>query len=82
LQGLGLPVGAAILLGAVLEFNEQLERIGSIYYLIYAIAHSLDADLARSLPGLVVWTVAVSVLVHGISVTPLMNLHDRLQKRV
>jgi NhaP-type Na+/H+ or K+/H+ antiporter len=58
-----------------------IRGIGSIYYLMYAIAHGLEADLSRTLTGIVVWTVAVSVLVHGLSVTPLMNFYGQLQKR-
>ena len=53
--------------------------IGSLYYLMFAIQHGLDADLARRLTALTLSVVAASIVVHGISVTPLMNLY---QKRV
>ncbi len=50
-----------------------IRGIGSIYYLMYAIEHGLPTPLSRPLVGLTLTTVAVSILVHGISVTPLMN---------
>ena len=50
-----------------------IRGIGSIYYLMYAIEHGLPSHLARPLVGLTLTTVAVSIVVHGISVTPLMN---------
>lgn len=54
-----------------------IRGVGSIYYLTYAIAHGLPPDLARQLVSIVLMVVAVSVVVHGISVTPLMNLYAR-----
>jgi NhaP-type Na+/H+ or K+/H+ antiporter len=50
---------------------------GSVYYLAYAITHGLPEPLAGELARLTLTTVAVSVVVHGISVTPLMNAHGR-----
>ena len=50
--------------------------IGSLYYLMFAIGHGLDPDLARRLTALTLMVVAASVVVHGISVTPLMNLYQ------
>ncbi|MBC8120400.1 MAG: cation:proton antiporter [Gemmatimonadaceae bacterium] len=52
-----------------------IRGIGSIYYLMYAIAHGLDPELARDLTAITFCTVAFSIVVHGISVTPLMNLY-------
>jgi NhaP-type Na+/H+ or K+/H+ antiporter len=57
-----------------------IRGIGSIYYLMYAIEHGLPADLAERLTGLTLTAVAASVLVHGISVTPLMKLYERSEK--
>jgi NhaP-type Na+/H+ or K+/H+ antiporter len=54
-----------------------IRGIGSIYYLMYAIVHGLPADLARPLTALTLLVVAVSIMVHGISVTPLMNAYRR-----
>jgi sodium/hydrogen antiporter len=50
-----------------------IRGIGSIYYLMYAIGHGLPSHIARPLVALTLSTVAVSIVVHGISVTPLMN---------
>ena len=55
--------------------------IGSIYYLAYAIGHGLDEGTAELLSGLVLAVVAVSIVVHGISVTPLMSLYERRLQR-
>lgn len=55
--------------------------IGSIYYLMYAIQHGLPPALAQQLTALTLTIVAVSIVVHGISVTPMMNLYQRAIKR-
>lgn len=44
--------------------------IGSMYYLMYAIQHGLPDELGLELLHLVLVTVALSILVHGISVKP------------
>ncbi|HYQ72267.1 MAG TPA: cation:proton antiporter, partial [Gammaproteobacteria bacterium] len=46
--------------------------IGSLYYLMYAIQHGLPEDLAMELIHLTLIVVTLSVLVHGISVKPVM----------
>ncbi|HEU4327268.1 MAG TPA: cation:proton antiporter [Roseiflexaceae bacterium] len=58
-----------------------LRGIGSLYYLCYAINHGLPEPLARELTGLTLATVAVSIVVHGISVTPLMDRYSQLRGR-
>jgi sodium/hydrogen antiporter len=54
-----------------------IRGIGSIYYLSYAINHGLAPELAANLAGLTLVVVAVSILVHGISVTPLMRFYEK-----
>ncbi|MDT8321631.1 MAG: cation:proton antiporter [Xanthomonadales bacterium] len=56
--------------------------IGSLYYLMYAIQHGVPEDLALDLVGLTLIAVTLSILVHGISVKPLMSryLRHRLQQ--
>ncbi|MFP2912189.1 cation:proton antiporter [Pyxidicoccus sp. 3LFB2] len=54
--------------------------IGSLYYLFYAIAHGVEPGLAQRLLSLVLWLVAISVAVHGISVTPLMKRYEQRGK--
>jgi NhaP-type Na+/H+ or K+/H+ antiporter len=58
-----------------------IRGIGSLYYLMYAIAHGLNDADARTLLGLTLATVAVSVVVHGVSVTPLMERYERRLRR-
>jgi sodium/hydrogen antiporter len=59
-----------------------IRGIGSLYYLMYAIQHGLPAELAEQLTGLTLTTVTVSIVVHGLSVTPLMNRYtDRARRR-
>jgi NhaP-type Na+/H+ or K+/H+ antiporter len=47
--------------------------IGSLYYLMYAINHGLPAALTRDLIQITAVVVALSILVHGTSVKPLMD---------
>ncbi|HST60345.1 MAG TPA: cation:proton antiporter [Longimicrobium sp.] len=54
-----------------------IRGIGSVYYLTYAMQHGLPEELARTLAALVLATVAVSAVVHGVSVTPLMQRYAR-----
>jgi NhaP-type Na+/H+ or K+/H+ antiporter len=54
-----------------------IRGVGSIYYLMYAVEHGLPDELAARLTALVLTTVAVSIFVHGTSVTPLMKLYGR-----
>jgi NhaP-type Na+/H+ or K+/H+ antiporter len=57
-----------------------IRGIGSLYYLTYAIAHGLPEDVARRLSAITLATVAASIVVHGISVTPLMNFYAYKRK--
>lgn len=54
-----------------------IRGLGSIYYLMYALAHGMVEPEATRLTSLVLTTVAVSIVVHGISVTPLMNFYQQ-----
>ncbi|XVV10106.1 cation:proton antiporter [Actinoplanes sp. CA-131856] len=57
-----------------------IRGIGSFYYLAYALTHAdfPAADLAWATIGFVV---LVSVVVHGVAVTPVMRLLDRAHER-
>ena len=57
-----------------------IRGIGSIYYLMYAMNHGLPAALAQQLVAITLAVVATSIVVHGISVTPLMLLYARREK--
>lgn len=55
--------------------------IGSIYYLMYAIQHGLPEDLARELIRFTLIVITLSILLHGISVKPLMSRFARARRR-
>ena len=55
-----------------------IRGIGSFYYLMYAIEHQLTPDLAERLTAITLTVIAASVVAHGLSVTPLMQRHHRL----
>lgn len=57
-----------------------IRGIGSLYYLTYALNHGLPAEHARTLVALTVAVVVSSIVVHGISVTPLMALYRRRRR--
>lgn len=76
------------LLGATVSRDQRLliswfgiRGIGSIYYLMFALHHGLSGATADLAISLTLTTVAVSIVVHGISVTPLMNLYTTRQFR-
>jgi sodium/hydrogen antiporter len=58
-----------------------IRGIGSLYYLFYALHHGLPPELAYRLTALTLAVVAVSIVVHGLSVTPLMHLYGTWQER-
>jgi NhaP-type Na+/H+ or K+/H+ antiporter len=51
--------------------------IGSLYYLMYAINHGLPEPLALQLTQMTLIVVTLSIVMHGISVKPLMDLFMR-----
>lgn len=55
-----------------MSFYIGIRGIGSIYYLMYAINHDLPRDIAEQLLAFAIPTVAASIVLHGVSVTPLM----------
>ena len=50
--------------------------IGSIYYLAYALSHGVPAPVGRTLADVTLIVVAGSIVLHGISVTPLMRRYS------
>jgi len=51
--------------------------IGSLYYLMYAISHGLDQALALQILSITLIVVTLSIIVHGMSVSPLMRRYGR-----
>ncbi|MGZ9076274.1 MAG: cation:proton antiporter [Burkholderiaceae bacterium] len=76
LAGLNMPRDQRLLIGWF-----GIRGIGSIYYLLYAIGQGLPASLTEQLMSIVLTAVAASIVVHGISVTPLMNLYSARRAR-
>lgn len=58
-----------------------IRGVGSIFYLMFAINHGLPESSAKELVAITLTTVAASILLHGISVTPLMALYAKRKKR-
>ncbi|RPJ47617.1 MAG: sodium:proton antiporter [Betaproteobacteria bacterium] len=56
--------------------------IGSLYYLMYAIQHGLPEVLALELIQLTLIVVTLSILVHGVSVKPMMGRFWRHRKNL
>ncbi len=52
--------------------------VGSIYYLAYALSRGVPAPTGRMLADVTLVVVAGSIIVHGISVTPLMQRYSAL----
>jgi NhaP-type Na+/H+ or K+/H+ antiporter len=79
------PLAALPVLGtakfSALEFSLVgwfgIRGIGSIYYLMYALEEGIPSELAAQLVSLTLSTVALSIVVHGVSVTPLLSRYRR-----
>lgn len=54
-----------------------IRGVGSLFYLAFALTHSLDDSLARELVSVAVLSIATSIVAHGISATPVMNWYQR-----
>jgi NhaP-type Na+/H+ or K+/H+ antiporter len=54
-----------------------IRGVGSIYYLMFAVVHGLEEGVARELIGLTFTVIASSVVIHGITVTPMMAWYNR-----
>lgn len=58
-----------------------IRGIGSVYYLMFAISNGLPSPLAEQFITITLTVVAASVVLHGISVTPLMAIYTRRKAR-
>ena len=70
------------LLGAPISRDQRvmiawfgIRGIGSIYYLMYAIDHGLARPLAEQITAITLAAVTLSIVLHGISVRPMMQLY-------
>lgn len=57
-----------------------IRGIGSLYYLMYVLQYEWPQEQKQVLVSLVLTTVTISVLVHGISATPLMDHYHTRKK--
>lgn len=58
-----------------------IRGVGSLYYLMFAINHGLSEDLSSTLLAITVPVVVTSIVVHGISVTPMMAAYEKALRR-
>src|SRR5687767_713301 len=57
-----------------------IRGIGSMYYLAFALTHGIDDTIAADLVPLTIAVIVASIVLHGISVTPLMNRYERKRR--
>lgn len=58
-----------------------IRGVGSLYYAMYAINNGVDDQVAQRLLGITIAVIVASIVLHGISVTPLMALYERRKAR-
>ncbi len=54
-----------------------IRGVGSLYYLTYAFGEGLKDQIGEQIAWITFMTVAISVVLHGISATPLMNWYEQ-----
>jgi NhaP-type Na+/H+ or K+/H+ antiporter len=57
-----------------------IRGVGSIYYLSYAIVHGLADAPAEDIRQLTLVTVSASIILHGVTATPLMSDYSRVTR--
>lgn len=58
-----------------------IRGIGSVYYAVFVASHGLDRSLAVQLVSCVFTVIAASIIVHGVSATPLMEIYQKRRDR-
>ena len=58
-----------------------IRGIGSVYYLAYAIEQGVTIPEMRTVTDAVLVTIVVSVVLHGSSATPIMELYRNARAR-
>ena len=74
--GTGIPLGRRLLLGWL-----GIRGIGSINYIAYAWVHGMSGPQADAMANMALTLVVASVVIHGITVTPLLNRRQAWQQR-
>jgi len=82
------PVASAVALAGT--YSTRLQRwlmawfgirgIGSLYYLMFVLQYPLDPIMMQRIVPLVLTVLAVSIMAHGISATPLMEKYHRRRR--
>lgn len=54
-----------------------IRGVGSLYYLTYAFGQGLQKELGEQIAWITYITVVISVILHGVSATPLMKWYER-----
>lgn len=54
-----------------------IRGVGSVFYLALALHHGVTGDVADLLVSLTLWSVAASIVAHGVSARPLMRIYDK-----
>ncbi len=54
-----------------------IRGVGSLYYLAYAFGEGLKDELGETIAWVTYITVVISVVLHGVSATPLMNWYEK-----
>jgi NhaP-type Na+/H+ or K+/H+ antiporter len=58
-----------------------IRGIGSVFYLLLALRHGVEGNVADTLLSLTLWTVAASIIAHGLTAQPLMRRYLLWRKR-
>jgi NhaP-type Na+/H+ or K+/H+ antiporter len=58
-----------------------IRGIGSLFYLLFSLNHALPPRVAGVLVSLTLWTVATSIIVHGLTAQPLMARYLHWRRR-
>lgn len=58
-----------------------IRGVGSIYYLTYALGEGLQGTAGEQIAWITFTTIVISVVLHGISATPIMNWYERQMER-
>lgn len=54
-----------------------IRGVGSLYYLSYSLSHGLKGNVGEQIAWITFITVVLSVVIHGISATPLINWYEK-----
>jgi NhaP-type Na+/H+ or K+/H+ antiporter len=58
-----------------------IRGVGTLFYLVFVLTEGVSGDLAETLIGAALCCVAVSIVLHGVSATPLMAAYHGRQLR-